>query len=347
MDCKTAVLGAGSWGTALACHLVSKGIPVTLWARSPETVDRLIADGENRQYLPGIALPRELKITAQLEEALRETHFVVLAVPSQAIRHIAVQIRPLLKGDAFIISTAKGLEQNTYYRMSEVLSEELPHWKHQIAVLSGPSHAEEVARQLPTAVVVSSFSRRTAELVQDLFMNAAFRVYTNPDIIGVELGGALKNIIALATGIADGLGFGDNTRAALMTRGAVEIARLGTKMGAEILTFAGLAGIGDLIVTCSSMHSRNRRAGIALGKGVPLAEVLASMGMVVEGVTITKTVYQLAQKLQVPMPIATEMYHILFEGKDALQSVDSLMRRSKTHELEEIAMAFDQSWQFE
>lgn len=340
---KTAVLGAGSWGTALACHLANKAVPVTLWARSPEAAEKLISSRENRQYLPGISLPRELKITSQLNTALEQTKYVVLAVPSQATRPLARQIRPWLIEDAIIISTAKGLEQNTFYRMSEVLAEELPHFKDKIAALSGPSHAEEVARQLPTAVVSASAHRQTAEKVQDLFMDATFRVYTNPDIVGVELGGALKNIIALATGIADGLGLGDNTRAALMTRGAAEIARLGTKMGAQVLTFAGLAGIGDLIVTCSSMHSRNRRAGIALGKGVPLPEVLASMGMVVEGVTTTKTVYQLANKLEVPMPIATEMYQILFEGKDASQSVDNLMKRSKTHELEEIALQFENS----
>lgn len=343
MDHKTAVLGAGSWGTALACHLAHKGIAVTLWSRSPEAAEKLISSGENKQYLPGIPLPRELTITSQLTAALEKAKYVVLAVPSQATRQIAGQIRPWLHEDAIIISTAKGLEQDTFYRMSEVLAEELPHFKDKIAALSGPSHAEEVAKRLPTAVVAASINRQTAEKVQDLFMDAAFRVYTNPDIIGVELGGALKNVIALATGIADGLGLGDNTRAALMTRGAVEIARLGTKMGAEVLTFAGLAGIGDLIVTCSSMHSRNRRAGIALGKGVPLSQVLSSMGMVVEGVTTTKTVYHLANKLEVPMPIATEMYQILFEGKDASRSVDNLMRRSKTHELEEIALQFKNS----
>lgn len=341
MDHKTAVLGAGSWGTALACLLANKGIPVTLWARSPEAAEKLISAGENKQYLPGVPLPRDLKITSQLTTALEQTKYIVLAVPSQATRQLARQIRPWLREDAILISTAKGLEQNTFYRMSEVLAEELPHFKDRIAALSGPSHAEEVAKQIPTAVVAASGNRQTAEKVQDLFMDATFRVYTNPDIIGVELGGALKNVIALATGIADGLGLGDNTRAALMTRGAAEIARLGTKMGAEVLTFAGLAGIGDLIVTCSSMHSRNRRAGIALGQGMPLSEVLASMGMVVEGVTTTKTVYHLANHLKVPMPIASEMYQILFEGKDASQSVDNLMRRSKTHELEEIALQFE------
>jgi glycerol-3-phosphate dehydrogenase (NAD(P)+) len=340
----TAVLGAGSWGTALACHLVSKGIPVTLWARSPEIAEKLRLIHENKQYLPGVPLPCDLTITSDLSMALKEAHYIVFAVPSQSVRQVASQISPYLDQDAVIISTAKGLEQETLLRMSQVLASELTPWEDNIAVLSGPSHAEEVARRLPTAVVVAAKVKKTAELVQDLFMNSVLRVYTNPDVIGVELGGALKNVIALATGISDGLGFGDNTRAALMTRGAVEIARLGTKMGAEALTFAGLAGIGDLIVTCNSMHSRNRRAGIALGQGLPLSEVLSSMGMVVEGVITTKTVNQLASKLGVPMPIAGEMYKILFEGKSALKSVENLMGRDKTYELEEIATGFRQDW---
>lgn len=344
MNCNTAVLGAGSWGTALARHLVKKGIPVILWSRSPEAAEKLRETKENKQYLPGIQLSDDLTITSELSMALREARYIVLAVPSQSVRQVAGQIRPYLHQDAVIISTAKGLEQETLLRMSQVLVSELPKWEDNIAVLSGPSHAEEVARHLPTAVVVAAKKRETAEMVQDLFMNSSFRVYTNPDIIGIELGGALKNVIALATGIADGLGFGDNTRAALMTRGAVEIARLGTKMGAEALTFAGLAGIGDLIVTCSSMHSRNRRAGIALGQGLPLDEVLSSMGMVVEGVITTKTVNQLASKMDVPMPIAHEMYQILFEGKSPLESVENLMDRNKTHELEEIASGFPQDW---
>ncbi|MFA5536120.1 MAG: NAD(P)H-dependent glycerol-3-phosphate dehydrogenase [Bacillota bacterium] len=335
---KTAVLGSGSWGTSLAVLLANKDIPVTLWSRSALTAENLQLSRENQKYLPGIKLDNKIVITNQLPVALKNVRFVILATPSQTVREVATLIKPHLPPDTLIISTAKGLEQGTKLRMTEVLGVELTEYRDQIAVLSGPSHAEEVARQLPTAVVIASHRDKIAREAQDLLMSPSFRVYTNPDVIGVELGGALKNIIALATGMADGLGFGDNTRAALMTRGASEISRLGKRMGAELLTFAGLAGIGDLIVTCSSMHSRNRRAGIALGKGVALDEVLTSMGMVVEGITTTKTAFELATELKVPMPIVTEMYQILFQGKDPLASVDNLMDRTKTSELGEIAI---------
>lgn len=341
MNSKTAVLGSGSWGTALACHLSNKGIPVTLWARNPKTVKDLLSAGENKKYLPGTPLPESLNVTDNLANGLEGAKYIVLAVPSQGMRELARLIRPLLTQHSVLISTAKGFEETTLLRMTEVLAAELPQHQDNIGVLSGPSHAEEVAKRLPTAVVVASQNRVTAEAIQDLFMDPVFRVYTNPDVIGVELGGAVKNVIALATGMADGLGFGDNTRAALMTRGAAEISRLGSKMGAQNLTFAGLAGIGDLIVTCSSMHSRNRRAGIALGQGMPLEGVLSSMGMVVEGITATRTVCQIADNLNVPMPIATEMYQILFKAKDPLSSVDNLMNRTKTEELDEIGFGFD------
>ena len=234
------------------------------------------------------------------------------------------------------MNTAKGFEEKLL-RLTQVMAAEASGTlQERLAVLSGPSHAEEVARRLPTAVVVAAKHKDIAEKIQDLFMDSVLRVYTNPDVIGVELGGALKNVIALATGISDGLGFGDNTRAALMTRGLAEIARLGIKMGADVSTFAGLTGIGDLIVTCNSMHSRNRRAGIQLGKGVPLPQVLAEMGMVVEGITTTKTAFYLSKKLKVPMPIAEEIYQVLYRGKEPLASVRHLMERRKTHEIEEI-----------
>lgn len=332
MNWKTAVIGSGSWGTSLAVHLASKEIPITLWTRSANIAESLQLTRENRKYLPGIKLAEKIEISNQLSLALKDTKYIVLAVPSQAVREMAILIKPHLIKDAIIISTAKGFEQKTKLRMTEILEDELINHRNRIAVLSGPSHAEEVARQLPTAVVIASRNKEIAQSAQDLFMSPTFRVYTNPDVIGVELGGALKNVIALATGMADGLGFGDNTRAALMTRGSSEISRLGRKMGAEALTFAGLAGIGDLIVTCSSMHSRNRRAGIALGKGIPLEEVLASMGMVIEGITTTKTAFELADQFETPMPIVTEMYQILFQQKDPLASVDNLMDRSKTSE---------------
>ena len=277
-----------------------------------------------------------------LKECVSGMEIIVLAVPSQAVRETASKISEYIAHNAIIINAAKGLEINTHKRMSQVIEEEIPHAR--IAVLSGPSHAEEVARQIPTTVVCSSEDMKAAELVQDVFMAPFFRVYTNPDIIGVETGGALKNIIALAAGISDGLGYGDNTKAALMTRGVSEIARLGQAMGGSILTFAGLTGIGDLIVTCTSMHSRNRRAGILIGQGKSLEEALKAVGMVVEGVNTCKAAYELAQHLGVEMPITEQLYHILFMGKDPASSVNDLMLRDKTYESEDSINQLNKNW---
>ncbi|MDN5345307.1 MAG: glycerol-3-phosphate dehydrogenase [Clostridia bacterium] len=326
-----AVIGAGSWGTALAVLLARKGCRVNLWARRQETVATLLETRENKPYLPGVQLPPGVRPTTDLELATRETDLIVLSVPSHAVRLTARQLKPLLPPDTVIVNTAKGLELDTRKRLSEVLAEE---GLAKVAVLSGPSHAEEVGRGLPTTVVVAATGRETAEYVQDIFMDPTFRVYTNPDVIGVEFGGALKNIIALATGMADGLGLGDNARAALMTRGMAEIARLGVALGGKAMTFAGLSGIGDLIVTCTSMYSRNRRAGIQLGQGKPLAEVLASMGMVVEGVRTTAAARDLSRHHQIRMPITTEIYQVLYAGKPVQDCVAALMERPRTHEVE-------------
>jgi len=285
---RVAVLGAGSWGTTLAVLLAEKGCRVSLWARRPQAAEELRWRRENVSYLPGIVIPFEVAITSDLGEALHNAEVVVLSVPSHALRPTLRLARPFLPSAALLINTAKGLEVDTLLRLSQVVAEELgEEAKRRLVVLSGPSHAEEVSRRFPTAVVVASEEPRTAEAAQDLFSTSYLRVYTNPDLVGVELGGALKNVIALASGMADGLGFGDNTRAAIITRGLAEIARLGVRLGANPLTFAGLAGLGDLVVTCTSPHSRNRQAGLLIGRGHTLEQALAQVGMVVEGVRTT------------------------------------------------------------
>lgn len=331
MEETLAVVGAGSWGTALAILLAHKGFKVNLWARRPELASALRETGENKIYLPGVKLHPAVTPTSDLPAAVRGVGLVVLSVPSHAVRRTARLLRPLLPERTIIVNTAKGLELGTKKRLSQVLAEE---GLKRVAVLSGPSHAEEVGRGLPTTVVVAAVDRETAEYVQDVFMDPVFRVYTNPDITGVEFGGALKNIIALATGMADGLGLGDNTRAALMTRGMAEIARLGVALGGRALTFAGLSGIGDLIVTCTSMYSRNRRAGILLGRGQSLEEVLAAVGMVVEGVRTTAAARELACQHSVQMPITEEIYQVLYKGKPVGDCVAALMERPRTHEVE-------------
>lgn len=330
---RIAVLGAGSWGTALAVLLGEKGNSVGLWARKEELAGAIRQDGENKRYLPGVKIPHQVKVNTDLERVISDVDLVVLAVPSHSVREVARVINPFLPPRTLVVNTAKGMENHSLLRLSQVLMEELPEeFFGRVAVLSGPSHAEEVGLSLPTAVVVSSTDISTAEQVQDIFMAKYFRVYTNLDLAGVEISGALKNVIALGTGIADGLGYGDNTKAAMMTRGLAEITRLGLAMGAEAQTFAGLAGIGDLVVTCTSMHSRNRRAGIQLGQGKPLEEVLKNMGMVVEGVNTTRVAYDLARKFQVEMPITEETHKVLFEKKNPREAVVCLMTRSKTHE---------------
>lgn len=329
---EVAVYGAGSWGTAIAVMLAKAGRQAVLIGRNDLQIAAMREHRVNQHYLPGIDLPEKLDITTDL--AALSAPAVIFSVPSHAVRQAAGLVRPYLTPESIIVNTAKGLEEGSHLRLSQVLGAELP--GHAVAVLSGPSHAEEVGAEMPTTVVVAA-ETGVAEAVQDLMMNPSFRVYTNPDIVGVELGGALKNIIALCTGIADGLGFGDNTRAALMTRGLAEIARLGVAMGGHPLTFAGLAGVGDLIVTCTSRHSRNHRAGVALGEGKPLAQVLAEVGMVVEGVRTTRVAYELGRERGISMPITEQAFQVLFGGVEPKQAVAELMQRGKTHELEEVA----------
>ena len=329
---KIAVYGAGSWGTALAVLLAKFGHEVALVGRNPEEMENMKRSRVNVRYLPGIVIPDTLKLTTDFANLGAEA--VIFSIPSHGVREAARLAKPYLQQGTIVINTAKGLEEGTQLRLSQVIAEELPNVP--IAVLSGPSHAEEVGRDMPTTVVVAS-ELSIAEKVQDLMMTPGFRVYTNPDVIGVELGGALKNVIALCTGIADGLGFGDNTKAALMTRGLAEIARLGVVLGGNPLTFAGLSGVGDLIVTCTSLHSRNRRAGVALGQGKPLDQVLKEVGMVVEGVRTTRVAYELGRKEGISMPIIEKAYEVLFERKDPKVAVAELMVRGKRHELEEVA----------
>lgn len=333
---KVAMVGAGSWATALALVLARKNMGVVLWSRRRELAD-LINQGENSRYLPGITLHPGITAETDLEKVLFDAQVVVFAVPSHCFRDLLIKSWPLIRPDATIINVAKGLDESTLLRLSQVYAEEAGEAAlDRYVVLSGPSHAEEVGRNIPTAVVAASRNLATAELVQDLFMSPNFRVYTNPDVVGVELGGALKNIIALGTGVADGLGFGDNTKAAMMTRGLAEITRLGFSMGANLLTFAGLAGVGDLIVTCTSMHSRNRRCGIEIGKGKSLAEAVASVQMVVEGVRTTKVAWQLARRQGIEMPITDQIYQVLFNNLTPREAVLNLMSRGKKLELEEV-----------
>ena len=329
---KVCVLGAGSWGTALALVVAKKGYNVSMWTLNEEQCNKINKDKENIDYLPGVVIPDNIVVTTNIEEAVKDGTIIVLAVPSQAIRSVCRQIKPFVKDKQILVDVAKGLEKGTGLRLSDVCHQELPNNKY--VVLSGPSHAEEVSRDIPTTVVVSSEDIHIAEIVQDIFMSPKFRVYTNPDVVGVELGGALKNIIAFGAGICDGLGYGDNAKAALMTRGIKEIGRLGVAMGAKASTFSGLSGIGDLIVTCTSMHSRNRRAGILIGQGKTLEETLAEVKMVVEGIIATDVAYNVAKELNVEMPITNAIYSVLYDNANPDEVVTELMMRDKTHEVE-------------
>lgn len=338
MNRKISIIGAGSWGTALAVLLGKSGFSVSMWSVFDDEIEMINEKREHIHKLPGTLIPEGVLCTGDMEESINGAEAVVMVVPSQTIRKSAKDMSKHIKDGTIIVSCSKGLEEGTGLRLSEVIKEEIP--KAQLVVLSGPSHAEEVARDIPTTVVAASENTEAAEFIQDVFMTPKFRVYTNPDVIGVELGGALKNVIALCAGISDGLGFGDNTKAALMTRGITEISRLGISMGAKPLTFAGLTGIGDLIVTCTSMHSRNRRAGILIGQGKSSKEAMDEVKMVVEGVTTTKAAYELAKRKDVSMPITSEAYEVLFNGKNAKLAVSDLMMRNKKNEVEEIG----ESW---
>lgn len=328
---KVGVLGAGSWGTALALLLFNNGHDVTVWSINKEEVEMLQKERENKSKLPGVILPEEMKITNDLEEGMKDKDFLVLAVPSIFTRSTARSMKPYIQAGQIIVNVAKGIEENTLMTLSEQIEDELP--EADVAVLSGPSHAEEVGRGIPTTCVVGAKTRETAELLQKAFMNEVFRVYTSSDILGIELGGSLKNVIALAAGIADGLGYGDNTKAALITRGIAEITRLGVKMGGKMESFAGLTGIGDLIVTCASVHSRNRKAGFLMGQGKTMQEAMDEVKMVVEGVYSAKAAMALSKKYEVSMPIIEQVNAVLFEGKNASEAVKELMVREGKSEL--------------
>lgn len=329
---KIGIVGCGSWGCALAQLLAKNKHDVTVWGHNALDIEEINKVGKNEKYLPNIELNESIKFTPN-EKDLEDAELIVLSVPSKAVREVCQKFKHMFDDGRIIVNVAKGLEEGTLFRLSEVIKEEIPNSK--IAILSGPSHAEEVAKDMATACVVSAYDKEVAKIVQDIFMNVTFRVYINMDIIGVELGGALKNLIALASGASDGCGFGDDAKAALMTRGMTEIARLGVAMGAKRETFSGLTGIGDLIVTCTSMYSRNRRAGILLGQGKSLEETLKEIKMVVEGVNTAKAAYDLSLKYNVNMPITKEINEVLYNNKNPKDAVISLMTRDKTEEQEE------------
>jgi glycerol-3-phosphate dehydrogenase (NAD(P)+) len=327
---KISFIGGGSFGTALAVLLSKKGSECSVWCHSENTINDINVRRENLRYLKETTIPKRVTAYGDLGETIKNSQVVVLSVPSKAIREISRKIAPLLKGDEIIVTVAKGIENHTLKRMSEIIEDEIQ--GHPIVVLSGPSHAEEVARDIPTTVTAASKDMVAARKIQEIFSSNTFRVYTNNDLIGVEIGGAFKNIIALAAGISDGIGYGDNTKAALMTRGMSEIIRVGTKLSGKAETFYGLTGMGDLIVTCTSMHSRNRRAGILIGSGKTVKEAIEEVGMVVEGIEAVKAFYELKSRTNVDMPITTALYEVLFKGKDAEESVIELMGRKYKEE---------------
>jgi len=330
---KIGVIGAGSWGIALAYLLSGNGHDVTAWSRSQTSVDKLRAYHGNEDKLPGVKLPESVQYTCSMEEAVSGKDILVLVVPSSCVRETVKLMAPYINAendDQIIVNCTKGIEESTLMVMSDVILDEIP--GANVCVLSGPSHAEEVGKNMPTTIVVGAFSRDTAVEVQNVFMNEAFRVYISPDMLGIEIGAALKNVVALAAGMADGYGLGDNAKAALITRGIAEISRLGMAMGGKFETFAGLSGIGDLVVTCASMHSRNRRAGILIGQGKSYQEAMDEVKMVVEGVYSAKAALKLAQKYEVDMPIVQGVNEILFEGKSVGDGIKELMVRERRNE---------------
>jgi glycerol-3-phosphate dehydrogenase (NAD(P)+) len=329
-----AVLGAGGWGIAISTLLNNNGHKVTLWEFDPEEMKRLSILREHKQKLPGVIIPDTVNITDQLSSTVSSADILALALPSHTVREVAKKISMIDLKDPVMVNLAKGIENETLLRMSEVLREELPSYLHEkITTLSGPSHAEEVARRIPTTVVVAGFKEKVAKKVQQAFMNTYFRVYTNSDLVGVELGGSLKNVIAIASGICDGMGLGDNSKGALLSRGLAEIIRLGEKLGAKRETFAGLSGLGDLVTTCISKYSRNRFVGEQIGKGKTLKEVESEMVMVAEGIRTTRSAYELSLKHQVEMPITQQVYQVLFENKKPKEAITELMTRDPKSEI--------------
>ncbi len=336
---KIGMIGAGSWGTALALLLDKNGHQVTVWSALEDEIIMLKEKREHTDKLPGVKLPESIRFTTEEKEAVCGADLLVFAVPSVFVRSTAKRLAPIIPDGMVIVNVAKGIEESTLMTLSEVIESEVP--KANVAVLSGPSHAEEVGRGLPTTCVVGAADKKTAEWIQDIFMGPVFRVYISPDVLGIELGGSLKNVIALAAGIADGLGYGDNTKAALITRGIAEITRLGLAMGGSRETFGGLSGIGDLIVTCASMHSRNRRAGMLIGQGYTMEEATKEVKMVVEGIYSAKAAMKLAEKYGISMPITEQVNGVLFDGKRADEAVRDLMIRDKQTE------CFDKPWKKE
>lgn len=328
------ILGAGSWGTALAILLHDNGHDVTVWSIHEKEVEMLNTTRRHESKLPGVEIPEGILFTTDMKETMSDKDVCVLAVPSPFIRSTCQKMKSYVRAGQIIVNVAKGIEESTLYTLTDIIEEEMPY--ADACVLSGPSHAEEVSRRLPTTCVVSARTRKTAEYLQSVFVSPVFRVYISPDMLGIELGGALKNVIALAAGTADGLGYGDNTKAALITRGIAEIARLGIKMGGKPETFYGLTGIGDLIVTCASVHSRNRKAGYLMGKGYTMQEAMDEVQMVVEGVYSAKAALTLAQKYQVEMPIVEQVNKVLFENKNAEEAVKELMIRDKKMESDSV-----------
>jgi glycerol-3-phosphate dehydrogenase (NAD(P)+) len=332
MNC--CVAGAGGWGTTIAIMLHENGHNVTLWDYDPEHAKLIFETRENSLYLPGVKISKEIKITSDLDISLKKKHIVVLAIPTQFLRSMLERIDFSLIKNSTVVNLAKGIETTSLKRVSEIIKDIFPEvTDEQISTISGPSHAEEVSRKIPTTVVAASTSYNTAMFVQSAFMNPYFRVYVSNDIVGVELGGSLKNVIAIGAGICDGAGFGDNTKAAIMTRGIAEISRLGVALGARPETFAGLSGMGDVIVTCMSKHSRNRFVGQEIGRGKSLEQVLSEMDMVAEGIATSKSVYLLSKKVNVEVPICSEVYRILYEQKDPILATTELMTRQPKEEI--------------
>lgn len=338
---KITIIAAGSWGTALSLVLNDNGHQVKVWARNQSQVDEIIKTRMNEKYLKGVQIPETIVFTSDISEAVETAEIILFSVPSQHYRKTLEEMvkKNLIREDVLVVNVSKGIDMETLETVSQITERLLPN--QTFVALSGPSHAEEVSLKLPTALVSASKSRKAAELIQDIFSNDYIRIYTNPDVVGVEISGALKNIIALGAGISDGLGYGDNAKAALITRGINEIAYLGTAMGATVETFRGLAGVGDLIVTCTSMHSRNRRCGILIGKGHSFESAIEEIGMVVEGAYTVKSAYNLMNKYQLEMPITRELYRVLYEGKNAREAVNHLMSRQKKHEIDEYAKGFE------
>ena len=328
---KVSIIGAGSWGSALAVLLANNGHEVTLWTHDPHEIEMLSTKREQVEKLPGVKLPDNIMIEADLKTALTDEDVVVMAVPSPVVRMVAKQMSPFIKDGQIIVNVAKGIEDVTYKTLSDIIEEEIPN--AEVCVLSGPSHAEEVGRGIPTTVVVGAKNKETAEMLQDVFMNKVFRVYTSSDIVGIELGGALKNVIALAAGTVDGLGYGDNTKAALMTRGIAELTRLGEALGGKPETFSGLTGVGDLIVTCTSVHSRNRKAGYLMGKGMTAEEAMKEVKMVVEGVYSAKSSPWTCKEMQCSCTKLVEAVNrVLFENADPKEEVSNLLLRERKQE---------------